>query len=242
MTGDERVRHCAQCKLNVYNISALSTKEATDLIREKEGRLCLRFYRRPDGTIITDNCPKILRRTRDLIAKAAAAILTCSASISFMEEAYGQDDSNPITHWDIQRNYFLRFPAAGQHGPQIDKTSKQAKPAPAVVEPDSNPKMKWRNRDNYFRQYSLGQYARQDAGQATDQIKQPKVQPKGIAKSPQAPEDRPILLKEALLAFLAFPLIIMVLTIRTLRKQRSSILYIGLLLATIFALTGFFAI
>lgn len=33
MTGDNRVRHCAECNLNVYNISEMTRSEAEDLIR-----------------------------------------------------------------------------------------------------------------------------------------------------------------------------------------------------------------
>ena len=57
MHGDDRVRSCAECQLNVYNLSALSTEEATTLVRAKEGRLCVRFYARKDGTILVENCP-----------------------------------------------------------------------------------------------------------------------------------------------------------------------------------------
>lgn len=57
MRGSDRVRHCADCDLNVYNLSALSAEDAQVLIEETEGRLCVRFYRRADGTILTQNCP-----------------------------------------------------------------------------------------------------------------------------------------------------------------------------------------
>ncbi len=61
MKGDEQVRHCDQCDLNVYNLSEMSASEATDLIQRKEGRLCVRFYRRMDGTVITSDCSGGLR-------------------------------------------------------------------------------------------------------------------------------------------------------------------------------------
>lgn len=53
----ERVRHCSQCRLNVYNLSAMHREEAEALLLTTEGRLCVRFYRRADGTILTQNCP-----------------------------------------------------------------------------------------------------------------------------------------------------------------------------------------
>ena len=58
MTGDERVRHCCDCRLNVYNIAEMSRDEAVQLIQEHEGRLCIRIYQRRDGTVITRDCPK----------------------------------------------------------------------------------------------------------------------------------------------------------------------------------------
>src|SRR5437868_7064475 len=57
MTGDERVRHCGQCRLNVYNISEMTRAEAEGLIRKHEGRLCVRYYQREDGTILVKDCP-----------------------------------------------------------------------------------------------------------------------------------------------------------------------------------------
>ena len=57
MYGNDRMRHCGQCKLNVYNLSGMTRQEAEALVTYAEGRLCVRFYRRTDGTVITENCP-----------------------------------------------------------------------------------------------------------------------------------------------------------------------------------------
>ncbi len=85
MEGDERARHCQDCRLNVYNLSDMSRKEAEELVRKNEGqRLCVRFYRRNDGTILTDNCPVGVRRLRNLaIAKWAALASAVSAILYF---------------------------------------------------------------------------------------------------------------------------------------------------------------
>jgi TonB family protein len=84
MYGNDRVRFCNQCQLNVYNLSAMTKTEAEDLIRNAEGRLCVKFYRRADGTILTQNCPVGLRtikeklnRTRTHIIGAALSLLGC---------------------------------------------------------------------------------------------------------------------------------------------------------------------
>ena len=57
MAGDERIRHCAECDLDVYNFSAMTRRDVERLVREREGRLCARFYLRPDGTMLTQDCP-----------------------------------------------------------------------------------------------------------------------------------------------------------------------------------------
>jgi len=62
---DKRVRFCSQCNLKVYNLSGMSRHEAEALITKTEGRLCVRFYRKSDGSILTQNCPvglKMIKR------------------------------------------------------------------------------------------------------------------------------------------------------------------------------------
>jgi hypothetical protein len=73
MQGDDRVRFCTQCKLNVYNISAMNREEAEALVQSAEGRLCINFYRRQDGTILTRDCPVGLNLRRRALAKSLAA-------------------------------------------------------------------------------------------------------------------------------------------------------------------------
>lgn len=85
MTGDERTRHCGDCKKNVYNISELTRDEAERLIVEKEGRLCVRYYQRMDGTILLKDCVVGVRRKRRrrVIVAGAAAMLAGGAAIAF---------------------------------------------------------------------------------------------------------------------------------------------------------------
>ncbi len=64
MVGDERVKFCAQCAKNVYNLSAMSREEAEALVQAKEGDLCARMYQRADGTILTTDCPVGVRKKR----------------------------------------------------------------------------------------------------------------------------------------------------------------------------------
>jgi hypothetical protein len=74
MMGNERVRFCGECSLNVYNLSGMTRADAETLIARTEGRLCIRFYRRFDGSIITKDCPVGLRAIRRRMSSVAKAI------------------------------------------------------------------------------------------------------------------------------------------------------------------------
>lgn len=57
MTGDDQTRFCKSCSKNVFNLSMMTRAQAENLIREKEGKLCVRYAQRADGTVITTDCP-----------------------------------------------------------------------------------------------------------------------------------------------------------------------------------------
>ena len=92
MTGDNRVRFCDHCHLNVYNISALSRFEAERLIAATEGRLCARLFRRADGTVLTSDCPVGLRAFRRRVSKKTAAIFAAIVSLGCV--VLGQQSSS----------------------------------------------------------------------------------------------------------------------------------------------------
>lgn len=76
MCGNEQVRFCAQCNLNVYNLSGMTRPEAEAFVTRAEGRVCIRFFRRADGTILTQNCPvgwRALKKRVSGVAKAAVS-------------------------------------------------------------------------------------------------------------------------------------------------------------------------
>lgn len=56
MKGNERVRHCERCRFKVYDLSAMTSAEATQLLTGREGRLCVTFFRRADGRVLTKDC------------------------------------------------------------------------------------------------------------------------------------------------------------------------------------------
>lgn len=82
MMGDARRRFCSQCELNVYNLSEMTKREAEELLNQTEGRLCVRFYRRADGTVLTQDCPVGLRALRRRLKRVRNAIV--STVLSFL--------------------------------------------------------------------------------------------------------------------------------------------------------------
>jgi hypothetical protein len=86
LVGDDRVRYCGRCSQSVYNIAAMDRREARRLLESRTGRLCLRLYRRVDGTIVTADCWSRLRaaRRRGRLALGAALVAVVCAEISGM--------------------------------------------------------------------------------------------------------------------------------------------------------------
>lgn len=75
LVGDDRIRYCGQCRLNVYNFAVMSRPEIEAIVRKTEGRLCGQLYLRGDRTVTTRNCPATRMRTILKRAAAVAAVL-----------------------------------------------------------------------------------------------------------------------------------------------------------------------
>jgi hypothetical protein len=73
MRGDERRRYCKLCKLNVYNLSNMTRDEAESFLINSEGRVCLRVFRRADGSVITKDCPVGWQKLKRKVSRTAAA-------------------------------------------------------------------------------------------------------------------------------------------------------------------------
>lgn len=76
MIGNERKRYCGDCKLNVYNLSGMTRAEAENLIVNTEGRLCVRFYRRADGSVLTKDCPVGWQAIKRRVSRMAVAVFS----------------------------------------------------------------------------------------------------------------------------------------------------------------------
>lgn len=99
MYGDNRKRFCGECKLNVYNLSGMTPDEAQTLVTNAEGRLCVRYYQRADGTVITADCPvgwaKIKARTK-IYATAVASMLVALFSGLLFVSMFSKNKSSTI--------------------------------------------------------------------------------------------------------------------------------------------------
>ncbi len=121
MKGSDTVRHCVGCQQSVYNLSAMTQIEADEFLQANQKLPCLRFFRRSDGTIMTDNCPRPFRKARDvyhriaaLASSAVAAIFLFTAgSVKAEETKSGQGES---TKTNLETNLFEVKPCVVEMG------------------------------------------------------------------------------------------------------------------------------
>lgn len=102
MEGDERVRFCKACQLNVYNTSQMTNNEIMALMANDKSS-CLRIYRRADRTMMTDDCPIGLRRVRNAAKRMTKRLAQVAASIwalTFsMTGAIAKSNTKHLNHW-----------------------------------------------------------------------------------------------------------------------------------------------
>jgi hypothetical protein len=80
MTGAGAVRHCETCRSNVYNLSEMTDEETEELLARSED-VCVRYYCRPDGTLVRTNCDDRPRWPSATAAGAAMALATTTAFV-----------------------------------------------------------------------------------------------------------------------------------------------------------------
>jgi len=108
MDGDDRTRFCRQCNKNVFNLSAMTSAGIEELIREKEGRFCGRFYQRPDGRMLTADCPVGTQRRRSRLARLGgtifAAVMFFLGGRSLLRSQENSKAGNPSTPAGVSTN------------------------------------------------------------------------------------------------------------------------------------------
>jgi len=106
MEGDARIRSCAKCNQFVYNLSEMTRDEAEALISTRDGRVCVRFFQRRDGTILLADC-EVRRssvRHRRLATAGLAAALTAGAGYSAIASPGNRDlyvDISDVTGLEV---------------------------------------------------------------------------------------------------------------------------------------------
>ena len=99
MTGDDRAKHCAKCEKTVYNLSELTEDEAEELILSRRVDLCVKFYRRTDGTLVTASCPTgVFGGQRRKLARATAALMAAGTMIAGAAFAGGNRAETPANN------------------------------------------------------------------------------------------------------------------------------------------------
>jgi hypothetical protein len=105
MAGDDRIRWCAACNLNVYNLAELTEREIRQLLARREGRLCVRLYQRRDGTTLTRDCPVGVRAAMRRLSRVAGALFSTLAlpfvgtAQSLQSNAPQSDGPKPSLVW-----------------------------------------------------------------------------------------------------------------------------------------------
>jgi hypothetical protein len=74
MAGDDSVRACGGCDRPVFNLSSMTRDEAESVLATRGLTPCVRFYRRPDGTVMTTDCPTGERREGRRLAVVASSL------------------------------------------------------------------------------------------------------------------------------------------------------------------------
>lgn len=82
MTGNDQLRFCEHCNLEVTDLSSMTRQEAMRLVAQSQGRMCVRFIQRPDGRLLTRKMPEKLYRISRRVSRIAAGAFTATLSLS----------------------------------------------------------------------------------------------------------------------------------------------------------------
>nr|HEX4312749.1 hypothetical protein [Kofleriaceae bacterium] len=86
-TPDARVRACMACRKHVYNVSEMTALEVDRLIFTTEGRACVRYWQRSDGTILLGDCELRKRQATGAAAGVLGAVLAVAGAFTVYARA-----------------------------------------------------------------------------------------------------------------------------------------------------------
>ncbi len=135
MPGGERVRSCEKCAHKVYNLSAMTAAEAAQLVARAEGknaeRVCVRFYRRSDGTMLTADCPVGARAVRQRMARRTSVAFAAVGALFGMSLMGKTRDEQPrLVQWVLNA---IDPPAPPVWGPAPASPASPATPVAPVA-------------------------------------------------------------------------------------------------------------
>jgi hypothetical protein len=108
MVGDDRRRHCGECKRDVHNLSAMTDSEVVAFLEgiaalpENVHAPCVSLFQRADGTMLTADCPVGLRRRRrrailvsTMQLGAVAVVAVTALATMFLHQSGSKLDEEP---------------------------------------------------------------------------------------------------------------------------------------------------
>lgn len=110
MTGNDQVRFCEHCKLDVHDLSLLTRPQAERLVARSKGRLCVRYHHDAKGRPVTLPVSQKLHRIGRRVSRIAAGAFTATLSVSSavaQQPAGSQSTANPpeatqpLTRWTL---------------------------------------------------------------------------------------------------------------------------------------------
>ncbi|MEP7127113.1 MAG: hypothetical protein ABJE95_39635 [Byssovorax sp.] len=139
MVGDERARFCKHCEKDVYNLSAMPRDEAESFMRERTSDVCVRLYKRTDGTVLTADCPvgvKRKRRRKAAVAAVGGGLLAAGALLRMASTPVEVDPTSDESH--VMGKYESTDDTPAPVAPKVDPTPHM--PMGVVRMPDNTTK------------------------------------------------------------------------------------------------------
>ena len=146
MVGSDKVRFCASCQKNVFNLSGMKRTEAIDLLRATEGKVCVRFFRRADGTVLTEDCPVgvallVRKAKRATLAAAAISIGAVAAMLAVLGGSFTKKTCNALV--DVKTTIEQSMPDIPEPRPTMGEAPMEP-PPPTMGVPPPPPEVKGR--------------------------------------------------------------------------------------------------
>ena len=82
MTGNDQVRFCEHCSLDVHNLSSMTRSQAERLMARSNGRLCVQYIHDPNGGPITIPVGQKLHHISRRVSQIAAGAFTAALSVT----------------------------------------------------------------------------------------------------------------------------------------------------------------